>query len=231
MKKTSPFLVVIPAFNEEGNIGQVVDKAACYADVCVVDDGSTDKTGARANSIKRTRVIRHEKNEHIARSIQDGMKLAVKHEYDHIITMDAGLSHDPGALPKFMDAPFADLVIGKRTRIKGVPFSRRLLSMTASLAVNAALAVKSPYGRGKYLADVSSGFRCYSLKAVNTILGNKIRSRSFGFHLEVLCLLHMKGCTIHEVPISYTYTGSSLNREAFFDAMAAYLEILRLKNP
>ena len=55
-------LVVIPAFNEAETIREVVARAARFADVCVVDDASTDGTSDEIAGLDRVHCIRHERN-------------------------------------------------------------------------------------------------------------------------------------------------------------------------
>lgn len=76
-------LVVIPAYNEEETIREVVERALKYSDVIVVDDASKDKTPEIVQALikkhpKKLFTIRHEKNTHIPGGIQDGMKFAVE---------------------------------------------------------------------------------------------------------------------------------------------------------
>lgn len=76
-------LVVIPAYNEEETIREVVERALEYSDVLVVDDASKDQTPEILKTMirkhpKKLFTIRHEKNTHIPGGIQDGMKFAVE---------------------------------------------------------------------------------------------------------------------------------------------------------
>lgn len=76
-------LVVIPAYNEEETIREVVERALEYSDVLVVDDASKDQTPEILKAMirkhpKKLFTIRHEKNTHIPGGIQDGMKFAVE---------------------------------------------------------------------------------------------------------------------------------------------------------
>ena len=127
MSAAARFVVVVPAYNEAETIVEVVERASRHADVCVVDDASTDGTGDLAEATGKAFVIRHERNTHIAGGLLDGMRHAVARDYDYCITMDAGLSHDPDVLPRFM-AHEADLVIGYREERVDVPLHRQMLS-------------------------------------------------------------------------------------------------------
>jgi glycosyltransferase involved in cell wall biosynthesis len=73
----SRFLAVIPAYNEAASIGELVVRASRYADVCVVDDASTDGTAEIALATGRAHCIRHATNTHIAGGILDGLRFAV----------------------------------------------------------------------------------------------------------------------------------------------------------
>ena len=94
--------VVIPAYNEAETIGELVRRARRFADVCVVDDASTDGTGDLAERNGCAHCVRHETNTHIAGGILSGFRWALSAGYDRCITMDAGLSHDPDGIPAFM---------------------------------------------------------------------------------------------------------------------------------
>ena len=96
-------LVVIPAYNEEDTIEEVVLRAKKYADVCVVNDNSSDATPEILGRIDGIHVIHHKKNTHIPGGLLDGMKYAVEHDYSYAISIDAGLSHNPDEIPRFIN--------------------------------------------------------------------------------------------------------------------------------
>ena len=109
MKK---ILIVIPAHNEEETIYEVVTRSLRYGDVSVTDDGSRDRTpdilkriGQECKKRKHKNslnVITHTTATHIPKAIQDGLFWGYKKKYNFIITMDAGLSHNPDELPNFI---------------------------------------------------------------------------------------------------------------------------------
>ncbi|UCE87715.1 MAG: glycosyltransferase family 2 protein [Deltaproteobacteria bacterium] len=203
-------LVVIPAYNEAATIEQVAIEAQRHADVCVVDDGSTDATPEILARLDGVHVIRHERNTHIAGAILDGMRYADASGYDHVITMDAGMSHDPAAIPSFLARREADLVIGCREHPENVPWYRRLLSRVATFLLNLMVERRFvPWG-GARLRDATSGYRMYSRAAVQLLLGAPLRSRAFDFHLEALCHVYRAGLVIAEIPITYVFSNSSL---------------------
>lgn len=220
-------LVVVPAYNEADNIEEVVRRASRYADVCVVDDASTDRTAELAAAVARVHVLRHARNTHIAGAILDGFRHARAEGYDHCITMDAGLSHDPDAIPAFQARADADLVLGYRERREGVPASRTALSAAASWLMNLALERRRlPWG-GAGLRDCTSGFRMYSRRAYELLLAAPLRSRAFDFHLESLAVVYRAGLAIAEIPIHYRFTNTSLRREIVVEALRTCARLWR----
>lgn len=203
-------LVVIPAYNEEETIEQVASRAGRHADVCVVNDGSTDATREILERMEGVHAIHHETNTHIARAILDGMRHALDAGYDCVITMDAGLSHDPAVIPEFLAHGDADLVIGVREARVDVPWYRSALSRGATFLLNRVVERRfTPWG-GARLRDATSGYRLYSRRAVELLLAAPLRSRAFDFHLEALTYVYRGGLRVEEVPITYVFTNSSL---------------------
>ena len=203
-------LVVIPAYNEAETIEQLATLAGQYADVCVVDDGSTDATPEILARLDGVHVIRHTRNTHIAGAILDGMRHAETAGYAHVITMDAGMSHDPAAIPSFLARRDAGLVIGCREQRVDVPIHRRLLSRCGTALLNLVLERRFvPWG-GAGLRDATSGYRMYSRAAVELLLREPLRSRAFDFHFEALCHVYRAGLSIAEIPITYVFSNSSL---------------------
>lgn len=221
-------LVVIPAYNEEETIEEVVRRAGKYADVCVVDDCSRDRTPEILAGIPGVHVIRHERNTHIGGAVTDGMRHALAAGYDYVVTMDAGLSHSPDELPLFLAAEAADLVIGARdpALVAGVPLYRRLLSRAGTLLMNWVL--RDPDRDGpRQLRDCTSGYRRYSRRAMEVITTTPLRSRSFDFLLESLALVSRAGLSIREVTISYQFTNSSLTWKVVREALGMWWHLRR----
>lgn len=219
-------LVVIPAYNEADTIEEVVTRALAYAPVLVVNDGSRDRTGDIAAAIPGCEVIHHAVNTHIPGAIIDGFRHALAGRYDYAVTMDAGLSHDPHLLGRLIAQPPSDLVVSYRARTPNTPWYRRLLSRTAAHLVNAA--IRRPrwklWRRG--YRDVTSGYRRYSRRAMETILAAPMVCRSFDFHLEALAVISYADLSITELPITYVFSNSSLNLRVVRQAFKTWLRLL-----
>lgn len=159
-------LVIVPAFNEESNIGQVVDDilgSGLGLDVVVIDDGSHDRTGAVARA-HGARVIALPFNLGIGGAVQTGLKFAHRHGYDVAIQIDGDGQHVPSEISLLL-APLqrheADVAIGSRylgPRHYRTPFMRRL-GMLVFSTVNSVLI-------GQRITDNTSGFRAFNRRAI-----------------------------------------------------------------
>lgn len=218
------FLAVIPAYNEQETIEEVVTRAGRHADVCVVDDGSRDATPEILARLP-VHVVRHDANTHIAGALLDGFRYAREAGYDYCITLDAGLSHDPDAIPGFQKQAGADLVLGYRVEKIAVPAYRKLLTWCGKTAMNMALERRFvPWG-GAGLRDVTSGYRMYSRRAFGCVLDRGVQAKTFDFHIEALAHVYRAGLSIEEVPISYSFTNSSLRWPVVEDAIRTWLRL------
>ena len=112
-------LVAIPAFNEEGRVGAVVEdvrRTLPDADVLVVDDGSSDATAAEASQAG-AHVVSMPVNSGYGAALQAAYKFAVRRRYDVIAQMDADGQHSASFLPAMVEeiaGGRTDVVIGSR---------------------------------------------------------------------------------------------------------------------
>lgn len=235
MTKDTKTLIIIPAYNEEATIREVVEKAIQYCPVFVTDDASKDNTPNILAELKRKYPktffsIRHEKNTHIPRGIQDGMRFALENNFQQVITMDAGMSHDPSELPKFLEVPEnIDLVIGSRAKKEGVPFYRRLVSWLASVVMNYCVSPKLWDFLGPRIKDCTSGYRRYSKKIYEPIAKKELESVAFDFHLEALAVAMENQASFKEVPITYRFSNSSFNSKVLKQAIQFAVKLILKK--
>lgn len=94
--------IVIPAFNEAGSIASVVYTVASYGTPVVVDDGSDDDTGARAQAAGAV-VVRHDRNGGYDRALASGFARADEIGADFLVTTDADGQLDAGSIPAVLD--------------------------------------------------------------------------------------------------------------------------------
>ena len=115
--KHTPF-ILIPAFNEERNIGDLIEaiqREVGDAKIVVVDDGSTDSTAAEARRRGAT-VITHAFNLGYGAALHTGYLYAQRRGCKRLVQMDADGQHDPTSLPVLLESleGGADVVVGSR---------------------------------------------------------------------------------------------------------------------
>jgi len=109
--------IVIPAYNEESTIEQVVKSVSQYGDAIVVNDASTDSTEYKASQAGAI-VINHSSNQGYDKTLSSGFIEADKRKYDAVITFDADGQHSPAMLDEYIKnlKNGEDLVLGVRPR-------------------------------------------------------------------------------------------------------------------
>lgn len=201
-------LIVIPAFNEEKVIEEVLGKIPrkiknFNIDKVVIDDGSSDST-ARKVAKMGVRLLVHPINRGLGAALGTGFEYARIHKYDFLVTLDGDGQHDPLEIEKLLSpilAGQADFVIGTRVFQKGMPVTRRVLSFLASLATYIFSEV--------WTTDSQSGFRAFSRKAIENIRIEVDRMEvSSDFFLQA----KQANLRIKEVPITPIYTEYSLKK-------------------
>src|SRR5436190_8020658 len=112
-------IAIVPAYNEERNIGRVVAELRDYdpgIDIVVISDGSVDRTAESAEAAGAL-VLRLPYNLGIGGAVQTGFRYAWEQGYELAVRCDGDGQHIPAALPKVI-APVvggeADLAIGSR---------------------------------------------------------------------------------------------------------------------
>ncbi len=104
------YLAVVPAYNESHTVADVVRSirgCAPQFDILVVDDGSTDDTGPRAEAAG-AKVLRHPFNLGIGGAVQTGFAYAVENDYDFLAQVDGDGQHDAAELGRLIQAMDAD---------------------------------------------------------------------------------------------------------------------------
>jgi dolichol-phosphate mannosyltransferase len=202
-------LVVIPTYNERANIERIVEEVLSLPidiHVLVVDDNSPDGTGtfveAWSKREPRVHALHRPGKLGLGGAYIAGFKWALTHpELRYIFEMDADFSHDPRAIPRFLELiPDADLVIGSRY-VKGVtvvnwPLSRLVLSITAN--------VYTRIITGMPLHDATAGFKCFRREVLEALPLDRIKSDGYSFQIEMHFHVWKRKFRIIEMPIIFT---------------------------
>ena len=193
-------LVIVPAFNESGNIGRTVQEIrACglkNVDILAINDGSTDATEKEA-LLAGGLVVSLPFNLGIGAAVQTGFQYAKSHQYDIAVQIDGDGQHDAAYLGKIVEPIFrqeADMVVGSRFLEKSggyrSSFSRRVGINFFVHLINALTGVK--------VNDPTSGFRAYNKKMIG--LFSEYYPHDFP-EPEAIVVAQQAGARIVELPV------------------------------
>ena len=196
--------VVIPCFNEEKTLEQLVDAVRATAlpdlEVVVVDDGSSDGTPAVIENLKDGRVdvaLRHERNQGKGAALRTGFAAT---SGDIVIVQDADLEYDPRDYPKLLQPILedrADVVFGSRF-VGGD--AHRVLYFWHSVT-NQALTLLSNMLTDLNLTDMEVCYKVFRAEVLSRI---RIEEDRFGFEPEITAKIAKLGCRVYEVGVSYS---------------------------
>jgi len=182
--------VVLPVLNEREALPWVLERMPSGYAPIVVDNGSTDGSGALAASLGAQVV--HEPVPGFGAACFAGLTAA---RDDIVCFMDCDASFDPGELPRVADpvaAGTSDLVMGSRKGARaGFPAHAR--------AANKVLSLELRRRAGVRVTDLGP-MRAASREG---LLALEIRDRRFGWPLEMVLRAAKAGWRISEVPITY----------------------------
>jgi glycosyltransferase involved in cell wall biosynthesis len=183
--------VLIPAYNEAGMIGSVVERVPEQCDtIRVVDDGSTDGTGACAREAGAV-VLSHGDNEGKGEALKTGFRDFLDGSWEYLVMLDADGQHDPGKIPYLLEEILASndaLLIGSRTSrlddLPGIrPYTNKLLRIFISGLV------------GQVIGDTQSGFRVLTRDTVRELT---LTGSSFELESEMIIEAGLNGLSIGE---------------------------------
>ncbi len=192
--KKIDFSVVVPIYNEEGNIAQldreikeVMDKLGTY-EIIYINDGSRDKSILELRELKNVKIINLNRNYGQATALDAGFK---ESQGEIVISMDGDLQNDPKDIPKLIDKlemNKLDVVTGWRKNRKdngGI----KLLSRTGRVLRSFLLNDK--------VHDTGCTLRVYRKEAVKAL------DLQGEMHRYILALLRWKGFRISELEVNH----------------------------
>ena len=188
---------LIPAFNEEATIGEVLERIAALgldAQVIVVDDGSTDRTAAIAEAHGAT----------VIRQANAGKGAAIRAAIGVIdgeiaVIQDADMEYDPAEVPELIDPivrGVADVVYG--SRLRGGKPQRAYLFW--HLVGNKFLSLLTCVLYNTTLSDMETGYKAFRSDVLHSL---ELRENHFGFEPEITAKICKRKLRIYELPISY----------------------------
>lgn len=196
--------VVIPVFNEQDSLRNVVEKVAKIPnifEIVIVDDCSTDRTPHVIAALQQEygtliRAERHQRNAGKTAALRTAFDLT---RGDIVIVQDADLEYDPVEIPEVI-APImneqADVVYGSRFLVRRAArvvyfyhyMANRFITFCSNICTN------------MNMTDVETGYKAFRGDIIRNML---IHSKGFGFEIEVTAKIAKLHCRVYEVPISY----------------------------
>lgn len=204
-------LVIIPAYNEAGTVGEVVRSVQGngFQQVVVVDDGSTDNTAFIARQAG-AHVLSHVINRGPGAATQTGLTYARHNRALCAVTMDADKQHsveDMDRLLGTLNESGADVVIGNRFMggANFIPRSRVVFNGLANLATYVFAS--------HWVSDTQSGYKAFSRRAIERI---ELLIDGFAFCSELIIKAQRAGLHMAEVPISVFYSKETARKGQSF---------------
>jgi glycosyltransferase involved in cell wall biosynthesis len=197
-------LAIVPALNEEANVGRVIDELRAFdpgMEVVVVDDASADDTASVA-ARHGAHVVRLPFNLGIGGAVQTGYRYAFEHGFDVAVQVDGDGQHDPAQLPAIL-APLlageADMVVGSRFAGNGEfrsTATRRIGIRIFARVVSAVV--------GQRVTDTTSGFRAVNQQGIALFAADYPHDYP-EVEATVMCVKHK--LRLREVPVSMRARG------------------------
>lgn len=215
------FAIVVPMANEEQDFSPfifeltlVLDKLKCGVVYFVVDNVSKDKTLILCQELSSTdqrfRTIWAPENKNVVDAYIRGYREALKFNHEIIIEMDAGLSHDPKAIPQFLrvlnegnECAFGSRFINGGS-ICDSNWKRTFLSRSGTILSNILLGTK--------MYDMTSGFQGFHADTVKKFVEYPLLSKAHFYQTELRYLLRKSRYA--EIPIHYRAPSPSVSQKA-----------------
>lgn len=216
--------VIIPAFNEERTIAEVVERVQATdispleKEIIVVDNNSTDKTNEIAKTFGTVQVMR-EQTPGKGAAVRAGFSVA---SGDILLIQDADLEYDPSDFPALL-APFEDstidMVLG--VRIRDTSVKRSPLHYLGNWSITTATNLL--YGASA--EEYTGGYKLFRKSALVAIT---VHTNDFAYEHELVCKLLKRDANYREVPIRYIprdYTrGKKINWKDGFKILWAVIK-------
>ena len=232
--QTAKYLVVIPTFNEADNLLRIVPLVLNQhprIEVLVVDDNSPDGTGDLADDLAEeldsVHVLHRSGKQGLGRAYLEGFQWGLERGFALIIEMDADFSHDPDALPEFIEkASEFDVVLGSRyvggrVTVINWPMSRLLISYFGSRYARVVT--------GLPVRDATGGFNCWRREVLEALDFDRIESNGYTFQIELKLRAWRRGFSLTEIPIIFAERDSGESKMSKKIVIEAVWKVWKLR--
>ena len=217
--------VCLPTYNERENLERMVRALVERGvRVLVVDDNSPDGTGEIADrlaaELERVDVLHRERKEGLGPAYLAGFRRALADGADVVLEMDCDFSHDPGDVPRLIEAieRGADLALGSRYvpggKIPNWGLLRRFISRGGCIYAQVWLQTR--------IRDLTGGFKAYRRAVLESIDLDAIESKGYAFQIEGTYRTLRRGFRVVEVPITFVDReegGSKMSKAIVLEAV------------
>lgn len=203
----SKTIILIPTYNERKNLPNLIQRIEdqLAADVLIIDDGSPDGTAQLVETLQskhpQLKLLRRSEKNGIGNAYKAGFKWVLERDYEVILMMDADLSHDPAALPAFIQSIRThDAVFGSRylrgVRVYNWSFSRLLLSKFSNEFIRFILGVPS--------TDTTTAYKCFRRRVLEGIAAPRLGGKQNAFFIHLVFETYRHGYCAEEIPFLFT---------------------------
>jgi len=225
---TNPLVsVVMPAYNEEDTIEEILRRVLAVPlrlELIVVDDASTDRTGAILTGLQGElgfRLVRQPRNQGKGAALRAGFAQVTG---DIVVVQDADLEYSPEEYPSLIELICqgrADVVYGSRFLGRHRVFlfthylGNRLLTLVTNVLYNT------------ILTDMET---CFKVMRTEVVRSMTLRSNGFGIEPEITAKIFKRGYRVYEVPITYDGRGYTEGKKITWrDGLVALWVLVRYR--
>lgn len=191
--------VLIPTYNNERSIAQVVEDVRPYCDdIFVVNDGSTDRTAGILDSLPGITVLGYTPNRGKGYALRTGIRSLAARDFRYMISIDADGQHYASDLERFVAAAEQSpdtLLIGARClTAENMPSKNTFANRFSNFWYR--------FETGHRLADTQSGFRLYPLERIGDM---RFFTTRYEFEVEVIVRAAWRGVRVENIPVGVYY--------------------------
>ena len=225
-------LIFTATYNEAGNIKtflQGIDKLNLEVDVLIIDDNSPDQTWKivkdYSKNKKNIHLIIRNKKEGLDTAHKTAYNYSIRNNYDFLITMDADLSHEPAAIPLFINELEKNIFVlgsryvkGGKCNLKG---PRLFLSYFGNKFIKFVFNIDSN--------EFTTSYRGFNLRKLGNFTLNDVSSKGYSFFMETIYQIHKRGILIKQIPINFNKRLRGKSKIPRIEIFRTLLNIFKLK--